>query len=936
MFNLKLKLVFLFFSLVYLMGGQPVKIQAKPALKQANIVQQIPEQQTTDNCVGLDLVLLIDQSGSMSGGKDLKYPATDPGQARIAAAQFIIQFLFTNRKLLCDDTIHRIGVMGFGSKFVEQLAMTPIDFNASSSLETINTIAEGLTSQIKPLDLGSTNFKGGFEQVAQMFASLPDLNSTPRKKMVIVLTDGSPCVATAKECEDGTFDPLGYMSQTLVPYMNDTNGTFPLWNAPYNFQRGDIYVNFVAINNGDYYLKAKLDANKKTIKDYWEEITESHGGQVYSLGQDQLKIPETFLAIIGLQMGLIPIKGLEANTPANGAITKLDCNKPVYIDPYVQKVIFYIFKNGPTDIAFTFTSNGQTVKLVNGKAETGPSTMVESYSEFFAVAAQYVINRPEPGIWTLSCDEKDVITYKQQFFVGVNLQEPLKDLPLFDEPPYYEVTSPYYLVVKVTDQEGQPIKSNPDYPLEILVDVKKPDGQILLASEQLKSDEIGIYKSEKPVDQSQVGRYAMSITVNTDTFDRTKGKITLYKIGTLSYGVRKVNRFDFQIITPTSGQEFNLNGYLGSNPIPEPLTVTIQLVDAKGQPLSSNGVILKPADLAFTAYMTAPNQQVETQTLTVDVAQDSQFKGVFRKSVNALMTTEGDYTFKVELNPELINNQDYVVRKNSAEVQLKGLPVTAVDFQVTVPKTNGTLPWHESGFNVGGTVAPINLEVILTNLNGDVVDGATAVNNSASPLFTAKLTGPAGETEVISLTNKTTSEGLKFVGQTLAEAFESGDYQVEVNLIDKSLFKAGHVAVSNSKTVSFTRLDDWSTSPWTWRFVVLVIFLAILFVIFLYIWIFTGGPKGWLVMKGKTQLLPIKLNGKRVYISKIDSKDLGLSELDYGVKVKLIVQKHANWTVGNPIISVTLECKDGRGIENNLEIPINGTKGYSVKCTYTQ
>ncbi|MBN2303222.1 MAG: VWA domain-containing protein [Anaerolineae bacterium] len=191
--------------------------------------QARPYRQGTDpTYTGLDLLFLVDQSGSM-GGAAFGYPdlePTDPLQLRFEAVQYALDTLGEYRLLIAPDLAFRAAVINFGDDPVVTLNWTPIassqaewDASRASILDQVSATAFG------PVNLGNTNFLAAFELAQTMFAALPVTPDQTHLRVIVLLTDGQPCVVSgpnAFACGDSFgqqahMDAVNALVQTAFP-----------------------------------------------------------------------------------------------------------------------------------------------------------------------------------------------------------------------------------------------------------------------------------------------------------------------------------------------------------------------------------------------------------------------------------------------------------------------------------------------------------------------------------------------------------------------------------------------------------------------------------------------------------------------------------------------------------------------------------------------
>jgi len=119
---------------------------------------------------GLDLLLLVDRSGSMSSHSPPAIVDALPLALNVLA--------WSSRSARVN---HRFGVISFGSRAHVDVPLTLVDVDTLPLLRT-------LLSTLPSRSLGSTNFAAPFESAAKALSSLPA--DPRRRRAILVLTDG--------------------------------------------------------------------------------------------------------------------------------------------------------------------------------------------------------------------------------------------------------------------------------------------------------------------------------------------------------------------------------------------------------------------------------------------------------------------------------------------------------------------------------------------------------------------------------------------------------------------------------------------------------------------------------------------------------------------------------------------------------------------------
>jgi len=153
---------------------------------------------------GLDLLMIIDQSGSMGGtrynGDRIYGDGNDPLDLRFVGPQQAIQWLssFDRRTIYSTPPNNQFAYLTFGSTTRQLMDWTPIDTQrADWGLVEAQIIQDISSDRFGNINLGYTDFERAFRDARGIIENAP--LSTPNERrlsVVILLTDGAPCVPT--------------------------------------------------------------------------------------------------------------------------------------------------------------------------------------------------------------------------------------------------------------------------------------------------------------------------------------------------------------------------------------------------------------------------------------------------------------------------------------------------------------------------------------------------------------------------------------------------------------------------------------------------------------------------------------------------------------------------------------------------------------------
>ncbi len=314
--------------------------------------------QQASQCSELQVLFLIDQSGSMSG-LGLKDPPNDPNNLRFAAPRTAIELLLDKHVRVSPASKIDIALVQFGDGPQIGLGWTPITatthLDAQQFLTDLDPIFDP-ASLGRPA-LGNTNFVRAFQYAASLFTqATPQVGDCPIRA-IILLTDGKPA-------GPGIFGPGSHMG-TLKAELTQT---MPI--PPYR-----LYV--VAMND-------KSGAYWAEMEPYWRDIT----GDPTRIGlvTDQQEVGKRFRAITD---------ELTQTFPKETIVVSPLCAGEIVVPPYLQWVSFTFYKPGAT---------GDHLQIIDeqGQVDTSRTDVRVSTSGFNTAIETIRIENPLPGRWQLN------------------------------------------------------------------------------------------------------------------------------------------------------------------------------------------------------------------------------------------------------------------------------------------------------------------------------------------------------------------------------------------------------------------------------------------------------------------------------------------------------------------------------------------------------
>ena len=128
---------------------------------------------------GIDLIILLDQSGSMA--------TTDPDDRRVYTTQYLIDYMAFDNKYVNPDRSNRVVVINIGSPEKTDI-MVPLTF-----LKNEEAVTEA-KNQVRARELGDTSFITALQLVRQVFplATDEEITSGQRQRLIVIISDGGP------------------------------------------------------------------------------------------------------------------------------------------------------------------------------------------------------------------------------------------------------------------------------------------------------------------------------------------------------------------------------------------------------------------------------------------------------------------------------------------------------------------------------------------------------------------------------------------------------------------------------------------------------------------------------------------------------------------------------------------------------------------------
>jgi hypothetical protein len=618
------------------------------------------------SCYSLDVVFLIDQSGSMK--------QNDPELLRKDAVEWVVNWLGDNVLSSCPDAAHRIAVIAWG-----ETAETILDGGRIISPKTDQqgriewrTYRDELKKQIEeyfgipgnPRHLqANTNPKVAFEEAQKIlseFKSEP-LGDLPRKRVIIFLTDGIPAfrgidviqysedlvtetgqkfsfdnaLLQREKCLSDALEEAKRLGQYAISAIdkNDCLGHFPVEESVY---QESTYIWSVLLNvNSDEY-------QYRTFRNAMEEIASNHAGVLAPIERG-VDIPAQFLDI------MTSLAGVRAE--------RLGCQS-FAMEPYLQQATLSFFKvNSDISVKISYQDGNQTYAITQEDLESNttwplklPGFIINDYTNDNAIE-RYVFSKPRAGEWNISApvtsDCKGIQAFFEPLEFSVEQVSPQKTIPQYDLEPFYDESFPAYIIYKLTSREfpDEIIEPDPQYPLKVTASITLPSGEVMDSVDLIY--EGGVYKSPAPLKVNVVGQYQLTVKATTPFVDtRVIEKRVLFE-EIHFFEVIPVTPFRIKIIEPLVDENetpgtYPLHGGLSTGLQIIPVEFRVILTDRNGNQIEPSQALSDP-NSALQGIVSSNNIEKAVLTFSLDPERPGEFVG----QVSSLQ--EGDYHLEVSI-----------------------------------------------------------------------------------------------------------------------------------------------------------------------------------------------------------------------------------------------------------------------------------------------
>lgn len=665
-----------------------------------------------NECLGMDIIFLIDQSSSMGGeGKRAEAipHSNDPLQLRIEASNFVVNWLVNNKLGLCKDVIHQIAILSFGEEVVQDLPPSIIDPGDFSQAEVLQS---ELASKIVPHNLGTTDHALAFESAAELFDDFSSIGGGPRKRVIVMLTDGQPYL----DRDDFVLEPylkklndqidadfpfaeeLKEREDAFEKILDAHNGDFTKISPEefnliaQNYPPEDLedayenstYIWITAINDDSNYLRS--------VGTVFKDIAKSRGGDLINLGKSINDISLQYNLILS-RLGFVPVE-------------LLGCG-PVPMEPYLSGSIMNIFAVGEeikVKIMHEDPSLGGQIFVLDGGEGTDADKEHFGLLDYqdFGSTENYYFRNPPGGIWEIEATNCDVVKLSYTPFDALVTFDENAELPQCPSCGHPADRPDVKLQIGVEEQASTPsnplyLKEDSNYPLKAIGEFTDPNGNYAgTVSFSLDPSKDGILISDDAVPARIDGTYsfdlkATSICIDPDNYESEEcaqpgDTFTIFEQTGYTYKVYAVDEVVLDVIEPTEGDKYPvhaLNGFLPPTAATPP--VRIQFTDASGEGVPISQVL----DTTASPYFDSAKLVFGTEEYALDFKEegDALVATISNAADPDFLLQPGEYVFHLEPGQSLVKALQYT-SFGIADAQLM-----SQDIRFQIADTYQTAPW---------------------------------------------------------------------------------------------------------------------------------------------------------------------------------------------------------------------------------------------------
>ena len=886
-------------------------------------------QEPNSDCIGLDIVFLIDQSLSMRDN--------DPNTFRFKAVQTAIDIIGDNALIFCPEASHRIAVVGFGDQFGDApdtiTYILPEIVNPTlEEFDVWKSRKDEIKIYLNEKDeeyLYATNHEAALEEAATILNSWEEVSiaDLPRKKAIMLITDGGPCM---KESSTQVVKGCTTFENAMRDIVELTNSADFLFRGEDNEESVYIWVIGLSDAGGQDYWALTGDA--------WKRIALSHGGEAFPLRTEASQDIESLNVEVNSVVADI------LNRILGSQLKEIGCEKPIWVDPYLNNItVFHLFRRGSlpdhkledVKIRLQAIRGGDIIAEVFRGSSVKGDVEIADYSQD-GPNERYLLHFPPPGKYVIQveganwCDHIDV-RFGQNGIVGEVLS-PVGSLSFdeMDQAPYHTGIVFRVQLNQLDKNSGkESLQEDDDFPLSWSVIISKQNEKGIptaVYEYDMKriNEEQAIYESYDPgtggqgvIQAKDPGIYFWEIIANADNprvgdpDDPSDEPIEVYRAQGTFEVLPLIRDFDFLVTSPVEGDQYSLLDGIAQKELRVEAGLT-----RFDEPFSPNLLDL------FTTNADGP--VFEAQLLPVDGTAISGYEiislllsddGVtFSGAIRGKGSTKkefdpGCYQIRVKLTENY--NLNIFTPINSAKSVTNVCMVLTEQFkwELEKPKDGDIYSLHPK-LGWFPPPSPLPMVIKISRIAGGDLKPLDIMDSTEKALFVGELIGP-GQGQIHEVYFRYDKETGLLIAQWPPEADSEGLYELTVSTIPDS-YRAAWLASENSQPpIKFTRQDDLLSEPWMLMALISTFILAFLLSILIYnlvtrplgIISFTD-PSTGLILHEEIMGRPL-----RGFLRKYRSSHEGLFSMQLS---KIIVQKKpADIETGKRSVEIELFDQDG-------------------------
>ncbi len=471
-----------------------------------------PAQQSPQaGCNALQVVLIVDESGSMSQVINGRAPS-DPEGLRFFGSADTARLLSTLHYIIFPSSTMQMALVHFGDR--PQVGLDWTQFKSTSQSEHDQQLRDLAPSFTPMKSLGNTNFLAAFQTASSLFdQAQPQVNGCP-VRAVVVLTDGQPALNRAG------FSWQDHMTE-LADYVQN-------YMPPSSHQ---IFV--IGIDKDNTYWN--------DVKPYWDRVVGDPSRAVRAVDQQDMTSR---------------LQGITSQLTSNLSGGRTGFNQECYkggsisIPPFVQQVELTLIKSSP--------DQHLDVRDQTGRLEPGRTDVKVGVSGLKDPIETLTVNNPLPGLWQVQSQLSPDALARCQVRVsrfnaapklaapgpGANLVQ-FKRTPIqmlirdASESPLPDYADPRYTVQTVTSLVGPSkaalpitLQSQPGYQFNgEVIPLEAGANELRVKATTRNPDNTDFVVFDQPIATFQVAPVQLAVT------DAVKGSTKQYRPSTVKFSV---------------------------------------------------------------------------------------------------------------------------------------------------------------------------------------------------------------------------------------------------------------------------------------------------------------------------------------------------------------------------------------------------------------